>query len=103
MKNIIKTMLRLLGQNEIGNLIQKYAKFIKTTHIIRVVYLFWLLNRILVVYMFGKSSELITKIDKIILRMLKCWLIFLNHNKNKILRNAEILESLEDMFTHWVC
>lgn len=50
--------------------------------------------------MFGKSSELITKIDKIILRMLKCWLIFLNHNKNKILRNAEILESLEDMFTH---
>lgn len=69
-------MLRLLGRNKIGNLVQKYAKFIKTTHIIRVVYLFRLLNRILVVYRFGKSSELITKIGKIILRMLKFWLIF---------------------------
>ena len=94
-------MLRLLGQNKIGNLVQKYAKFIKTTHIIRVVYLFRLLNRILVVYRFGKSSELMTKIGKIILRMLKFWLIFFKSlNKNKILRNAEILESLEDMFTH---
>ena len=43
-------MLRLLGQNKISHLVQKYAKFIKTTHIVRVVYLFRLLNRILVVY-----------------------------------------------------
>lgn len=39
MKNIINNV-KAVRTNEIGNLIQKYAKFIKTTHIIRVVYFF---------------------------------------------------------------
>ena len=65
-KKIMKTMWKLLRQSKIGHLVQKYAELIKTTHLIRVFYLFRLLNRILVVNnrilvvnKFGNFSELI--------------------------------------------